>query len=194
MKYWLIILIFFSACTACSASITYAAYTTKDNLTCAYGILPSSDLRTCSWSLSLTLPVRPRTGFQIDYLSLGGPLFMSESYAVTYRLLYGLEKWGNGWPTLLFGWRIIDTPETDLIAPLDFGMEYEIPLSDDQTLRLPVMISLFSKDNMLDASIIFERKGFWPGNFTLGLRDLKPYGSSQFVERLMLILGFVTRF
>ncbi|MFC1511262.1 hypothetical protein ACFL5U_02615 [Candidatus Margulisiibacteriota bacterium] len=166
----------------------------KSGLITSYSLLPASDLKSYSSAVTLTYPIRDRTALELDYLSLGNPFLVSESYTVTYRLTYGFEKWGPILPTLLFGWRFIYTPETDFDTPLDFGLESEINITDTLSFRMPVMIALFSNDNMLDFSLLFEQRNSPLGDFVVGWRNLKPVANSNFVERSLLILGLIREF
>ncbi|KAF0132728.1 MAG: hypothetical protein FD145_1583 [Candidatus Saganbacteria bacterium] len=114
---------------------------------------------------------------------------MGNYYSVAYRVLWGLEKWGMIEPVALFGWRIINSSETDFVAPLDFGIIAEINLTKNFSVQIPAMISLFSKSNMFDFSINLENKGYTIYNWVFGMRKLAPLNNSSFLERTLFLLG-----
>lgn len=155
----------------------------------AYDLMPASDLKTISSSLVLAYPINERSAIEINYLSLENPFLAGSSYTVSYRLAYGLERRGILWPTLIFGYRFIYTPETDFVTPIDFGIVSEILLTEDLSFSFPVVVTLFSKDNLLDLAFTFENRGFLWGDLIFGLKSLKPVGKSSFVERSLLLLG-----
>ena len=154
-----------------------------------FQLLPASNLSTVSSKLLLGYQVRERTGITLDYTSFDSPILAGSSYTITYRLNVGLEKWGFILPTVSGGWRFIYTPETDFTTPIDFGLTSEIELAKNFTLRIPIMLSLFSRSNIFDAEISIERKESWFGDIVLGLRSIKPVGSSAFAERTLLLFG-----
>ena len=154
-----------------------------------FQLLPASNFATTSSKLLLGYRVRERTGITLDYTSFDSPILAGSSYTITYRLNVGLEKWGIILPTVSGGWRFIYTPETDFVTPIDFGLTSEIELAENFTLRMPIMISLFSRNNIFDAEIGIERKESWFGDIVFGLRSIKPAGSSAFIERTLLFFG-----
>lgn len=160
-----------------------------------YDLLPSSDFKSFSSALNILFPVPDKeVAFSLEYLSFGSAVLTGNSYSFTYRVLWGLDQWKFIKPVALFGWRIIYTDETDMVAPLDFGIIPEIHLAGNTYLQIPLVVSLFSKDNILDFSFDIQQKGAFFGDLVLGMRKIAPLKGSSFIEKTLFLLGIRNQF
>lgn len=77
----------------------------KNKYAYEYHLLPSTDFKNFSSALYFYYPVRERTGFELQYISIDNVYFGGNSYFFSYYLLYGLEKKGFILGDLVFGYR-----------------------------------------------------------------------------------------
>lgn len=162
----------------------------KNNLEYYYELLPSSNFQTVSSALTLDYHMPNKFGIELSYLSFDSAVLLGQSSMVSYHLTYYGRKYGNITPIYLFGYRFIYTPELGYSTPIDFGITPQIDIGDDYYVSFPVVISLFSRSNLLDISFDFGRRGFLFGDFVAGVRSLKSITNPTALDRVFFMLGF----